>query len=102
MATPVLARGRAAPAVPYLLAVLVLRRHGASPLYAVPYALYAGQVGSFWRDLAEPTAFALVACALLLVRADRVWPAALVLLAAALTKETALLYALAPALHYAL
>jgi hypothetical protein len=91
----------AAIAVGVLLVALLLRRNGASPLYALPFALYAGQVGSFWRDLAEPTAFALVAWALLLLRPDRTWPAALALLAAALTKETALLFALALALHYA-
>ncbi|HWE61436.1 MAG TPA: hypothetical protein VHB98_06975, partial [Chloroflexota bacterium] len=81
---------------------LLLRRTGLSPLYAVPYALYVGQVACFWRDLAEPLAYTLVAAALLIWRADRLWPTCIVLLAAAVTKETALLFVAAALLHLTL
>lgn len=78
---------------------LLLRRNGASPLYSLVYAAYAGQVASFWRDLAEPVSCGLAALALAIYRPRRVWPAGLTLLAAALTKETALLFALPLAGH---
>lgn len=92
----------AAIAAGVLLVALLLRRNALSPLYALACALYAGQVGSFWRDLAEPLAFALVAAALLLLGADRPRLAALALLAAALTKETALLFVAPLAFQYIL
>jgi hypothetical protein len=78
---------------------LLLRRNGLSILYAVPYALYAGQVAAFWRDLAEPLAYALVAAALLAWRVARLWPACLLLLAATLTKEAAMLFTAAACGH---
>jgi len=80
----------------------LLRAHGSAPAYSLLWAIYAGQAAAFWRDLAEPLAMLLVACALLAVRADRVVPAGLLLAAGALTKETALLFALAVAGHYLL
>ena len=70
-----------------------------SPLWALPYALYVGQVACFWRDLAEPLAYALVAAALLAWRRDRFWPGCILLLAAVLTKENVLLFTVAAALH---
>ena len=80
----------------------LLQANGVSPAYSLVWALYAGQVAAFWRDLAEPVAMALVAMALLAVRADRVLPAGVLLAAAALTKETALLFAVAVGAHYLL
>lgn len=82
-----------------LFVALLLTRNGLSPLYAVAYAAYVGQAAGFWRDLAEPLATALIALALLLWRDDRPLLPTLVLLAAALTKETALLFAVPLALH---
>ncbi|MDB5076203.1 MAG: rane protein of unknown function [Chloroflexi bacterium] len=84
-----------------LLVALLLRDAGVSPLFAVAWAAYAGQVASFWRDLAEPLAMALVALAILLARRDRWWPAACALLLAALTKETSLLFVAAAGAHIA-
>ncbi len=73
----------------------LLRSHGSSPAYALLWALYAGQAAAFWRDLAEPTAMLLVAGALLAASAQRLVPAGVLFAAAALTKETALLFAVA-------
>lgn len=83
----------AAIALGTLFVALLLARNGLSPLYAVAFAAYVGQVASFWRDLAEPLAAALVALALLHWRDERPLLPSLVLLAAALTKEVALLFA---------
>jgi hypothetical protein len=85
-----------------LLVALLLRDSGASPAFALAWAAYAGQVASFWRDLAEPLAMALVALAILLIRRERWWPAAFALLLAALTKETSLLFVAAAGVHLAL
>lgn len=85
-----------------LFVALLVSRYGLSPLYALPYAIYVGQVASIWRDLAEPLAFALVGAALLTWCVERPWPACLLLLAASLTKEAALLFVAAWALHLAL
>jgi hypothetical protein len=82
-----------------LFVALLARRNGLSVAFAVPYALYIGQVACFWRDLAEPLAYALVAAALLLWRAERPWPAAVLLLAATLTKEAAILFTAAVCAH---
>jgi hypothetical protein len=79
----------------------LLHRHGASAATALVWAAYAGQVAGFWRDLAEPMSMFLAAWAILLIRADRVTPAGIVLGVAALTKETTLLFAIAAAVHYA-
>ena len=92
----------AAIALGALLVALLLARSGSSPLWALPYALYIGQVACFWRDLAEPLAYALVAAALLAWRRERFWPGCILLLLAALTKENVLLFAVAAALHLVL
>ena len=89
----------AAIALGTLFVALLLARNGVSPLYAVAYATYVGQVASFWRDLAEPLATVLIALALLLWRDERPLLPSLALLAAALTKETALLFAAPLALY---
>jgi hypothetical protein len=87
-------------AIGTLCLALLLRKNGLSPLIALAWAAYAGQVASFWRDLAEPMAMALVAVALLLLRADKVALGALALLAASLTKEICLLFALPAAASF--
>ena len=89
----------AAIALGTLLVALLLARNGSSPLWALPYALYIGQVACFWRDLAEPLAYALVAAALLVWRWERFLPGCVLLLLAVLTKENTLLFAAAAALH---
>jgi hypothetical protein len=89
----------AAIALGTFFVALLLRRNGLSSLYAVPYAAYVGQVACFWRDLAEPLAYALVAAALLVWRVERLWPACLLLLAATLTKEAAILFTAAACAH---
>ena len=88
-----------AVALGMLLVALLLARNGSSPFWAFPYALYIGQVACFWRDLAEPLAYALVAAALLAWRRERFWPGCVLLLPAVLTKENTLLFAAAAALH---
>jgi hypothetical protein len=85
-----------------LFVAVLLSESGVTPLLALAWAGYAGQVSAFWRDLAEPLAMALVALALLLLRRRRLGMASVVLLLAALTKETALLFAGAVALSAAL
>lgn len=89
----------AAIALGTLLVALLLTRNGSPPLWALPYALYIGQVACFWRDLAEPLAYALAAAALLAWRRARFWPGCILLLLAALTKENVLLFAVAAVLH---
>ncbi len=90
-----------AVAIGTLVCARFLRANGFHPAYALAWALYAGQVAAFWRDLAEPFAMLLVACALMAVRVDRVPLAGVLLAAAVLTKETALLFAAAVAASYA-
>ena len=85
-----------------LCVALLLQRHGLSPLYAVPYALYIGQVASFWRDLAEPLAFAVTALALVLWRIERFWIPSLLLFVALLSKESVLLFVAAALIHLVL
>jgi hypothetical protein len=92
----------AAVALGSLVCAQLLRAHVFPPAYALLWALYAGQAAAFLRDLAEPLAMLLVACALCAVRADRVCLAGVLLALAALTKETALLFAVALAVHYLL
>ena len=77
----------------------LLRAHGSPPAYSLPWAFYVGQAAAFWRDLAEPLAMLLVACALYAVGTERICLAGVLLAAAALTKETALLFAVAVAGH---
>lgn len=90
----------AAIAAGVFLISLLLDLDGAPVAYALMWALYAGQVAAFWRDLAEPLAMALVAGALLCQRRGRLPAMAVCLALAALTKETALLFTAAAAMHY--
>lgn len=90
-----------AVAVGALALGVVLRRHGASPWYAMFFALYPGIFVAVLRDLSEALAYALAACAVLLF--DRGGRAALVgscalFAVAALTRETTVVFALACAL----
>jgi len=105
----VLSAGGQAPLVPgallllNLLAVLVLallaarlaRAHGRSPWWGAVPALWAGYVVGVGQDLTEPLAGALLLGALSAIRARRYGPATLVLTAAALTRETTLVLAVA-------
>ncbi|HEX6788978.1 MAG TPA: hypothetical protein VF091_07020 [Gaiellaceae bacterium] len=99
--------GGSVSAMPYamlainLLAVLVgtfavgrwLMRRGLPPWPAALYGLFPGLIFCVFRDLTEPLAYALVAIAVLLF--DRsLWASAAVLALAALTRETAVPFAL--------
>lgn len=89
----------AAIAASTLFVAWLVQGNGLSALYAIPYAVYIGQVACFWRDLAEPLAFALTAAALLAWRRDHLWASALLLLAGVFVKEGVLLFIAAALLH---
>jgi hypothetical protein len=80
----------------FALATL-LCRHGRSSWYALIFALYPGTYVAVQRDLSEPLAYALAACAVALFdrgrRRDLAGSAALFALAG-LTRETTLVFAL--------
>ena len=77
---------------------VVLRRHGQSPWYALIFAAYPGIFIAVLRDLSEALAYALTACAVALFdrpgRRGLVSSAALFAVAT-LTRETAVVFALA-------
>ena len=71
---------------------------GVPAIWGLAFPLYIGFVTSLSRDLAEPVECALILGALLCVRRHRYWIAALLLSAAVLAKEPALLVAVGIAL----
>jgi hypothetical protein len=80
----------------------LLARHGASRWYALSYGLYGGLVAGVRLDLTEPLAYGLVQGGLWLWVGRRRLPAAGLLAAAALAKETALIAVGGLLLHLAL
>ena len=78
----------------------LLREHGLSVWYSLPYGLYYGQVSAFTFDLAEPFAFFLVCAGIWLARRGRIVPAAATLGLATLARETAVLFAVAYMVAY--
>jgi hypothetical protein len=78
-----------------LLAACLAREVGRSPWWGAVPALWAGYVVGVGQDLTEPLAGALLLGSLHAIRQHRFVPAAVALAAAALTRETALLVALA-------
>jgi hypothetical protein len=84
----------------WALAVL-LRRRGVSPWFAAAFAVYPGLWVAVSHDLSEPLAYALVACALLVLDAERCrrpLAGAAVLALAGLTREVTLVFAVALAI----
>jgi hypothetical protein len=78
-----------------------LRAKGLSPWYALLYGTFPGLVFSVARDLTEPVAYAFVVLSLLAFdesRRSRVVLAACLLALAGLTRETTLVFVLAPVL----
>lgn len=73
----------------------LLRSHGRSAWYSLPYGLYFGQMTAFTFDLAEPAAYALVCLAIWLAERGRIVPAAASFGLATLTRETTTLFVLA-------
>jgi hypothetical protein len=78
-----------------LAVALLLRGRGLSPWYAALYGLYPGVFLAVSRDLAEPLAYALAACALLALERRRLALAVVFFALAGLARETALLFPLA-------
>jgi hypothetical protein len=89
----------AAIALGTLFVAWVMLGNGHSALYALPYAVSIGQVACFWRDLAEPLAFALTAAALLAWQRAHPRTSAMLLLAGVFVKEAVLLFIAAALLH---
>lgn len=85
-----------------LLAVRLARALGRSPWWGAVPALWAGYVVGVGQDLTEPLAGALLMGALSAIRAGRFRAATLALTAAALTRETTLMLAVAVVLASAL
>jgi hypothetical protein len=84
-----------------LAVALWLKRRAVSPAYSLLYGFYPGLVFSVFRDLTEPLAYGLVACAVYFFdrRTSRSLVAAGALLAlAALTRETTAIFAFGLAL----
>ena len=77
------------------LAARLARGLGRSPWWGAVPALWAGYVVGVGQDLTEPLAGALLLAALCAMRAGRFVPAAVALTAAALTRETTLVLAVA-------
>jgi hypothetical protein len=77
----------------------LLRSHGLSAWYSLPYGLYFGQLTAFTFDLAEPTAYGLVCLGIWLAERGRIAPAAMILGLATLTRETTVLFVLAYLAH---
>ncbi|MEQ6901140.1 hypothetical protein [Nocardioides sp. YIM 152588] len=90
-----LAVNLAAVAVIALLAAALARDAGRSPWWGAVPALWPGYLVGVGQDLSEPLAGALLLAALLALRRDRPLPATVLLLLAALTRETTLVVALA-------
>jgi hypothetical protein len=70
-----------------------LRRRAVSPWWAAVYGFFPGLLLCVLADLTEPSAFFLVACALVLLERRPGW-AAVAFAGAALTRETTLVFAL--------
>lgn len=85
----------AAVAAVACLAALLARSHDRSPWWALVPALWAGYLVGVAEDLTEPLAGALLLAALLALRRERWGAATTALTAAALTRETSLVLALA-------
>lgn len=71
----------------------LLTAQGVSPWYALTYGLFGGVFMAVRLSINEPLAYGLVLLAICLERNDRPWLMAIALALAALTKETALLFA---------
>lgn len=91
-----------AVAVGTLCLALLLRLNGISPLLSLGYAAYVGTVACFWRDLAEPVAYALIGAALVVWHGRRPGLTLALLLLALLAKEATLLFVAAFVAHLAL
>jgi hypothetical protein len=81
---------------------LWFRGRGVSPYWAILFGLYPGFVFTVFRDLTEPLAFALVACAMLALQRSRIWLSAGLFALALLTRETTFPFALAGVAYVAL